>query len=88
MVLRKVDFFFLLDFLPSTPRHGVPERKAQNPEPSFDYLISLINDLARFMQIKIEDGTKEEKSHLEPWTRTSESLTSQGVMETNEINFN
>jgi hypothetical protein len=86
MLLRKVDF--LLDFPPSAPRHGVPKRKTQSPEPSFDYLISLINDLARFMQIKIEDGTKQEESHLEPWTRTSESLTSQRMIETNEINFN
>lgn len=85
MALRKVDF---LRLPPSTPRHGVPERKTQNPEPSSDYLISLINELARFMQMKIEDDTKQEESHLEPWTKTSESLTSQRMIETNEINFN
>lgn len=86
MLLGKVDF--LLDFPPSASRHGVPKRKTQSLQPGFDYLISLINDLARFMQIKIEDGTKQEESHLEPWTRTSESLTSQRMIETNEINFN
>lgn len=85
MALRKIG---LLRLPPSIPGQGVPERKTQNPEPSSDYLISLINDLARFMQIKIEDGTKQEESHLEPWTRTSESLTSRRMIETNEINFN